>query len=210
MAISARTLLPYGQVEITSAHDFYEPWTSSYEFFNIDDIEIQPNVDYVALTYENRSINLDMVLVPKGHLVTGVRFRITNVGHITVDVRGTQFDFITGKLLQDLENSEWFSNPECGQTQIILKKPSSPLNFLKNSSQINTTPNAFIKFGPTDYWSDISQLTVPFLDTQRVEPYNPCPLSGIGLYYKTVTGSGGFIAPKLIVHDYESYFQHSN
>lgn len=209
MAIAERTLLPYAQAEIKSAHDFYEPWKSSYEFFSIDDTDIQPMVDYVALTYENRSINLDMVSVPKGHLVTGVRFRVTNVGHITVDVRATPFDFMAGKL-RDLEHSEWFSNPECGQTQIILTKPSSPLNFLKNSSEINKTPNAFIKFGPTDYWSDISQLTVPFLDTQRVEPYNPVGLSGIGLYHKTVTGSGGFIAIKLIVNDYESYFQHNN
>lgn len=209
MAIAERTLLPYGLAETTSAHGYYEPWKSSYEFFNIDDTDIQENVDYVALTYENRSINLDMVTVPKGHLVSGVRFRITNAGHITLDVRATSFDFITGKL-KDSANSMWVSNPDCGQTQIILNKPSSPLNFLKNSSQINETPNAFIKFGPTDYWSDVSQLTVPFIDTQRIEPYQPIPLSGIGLYHKTVTGSGGFIAPKLIVSDYESYILDNN
>lgn len=209
MAIAERKLLPYGQAEITSAHDFYEPWKSSYDFFNIGDTDIQPNVDYVALTYENRSINLDMVIVPNGHLVTGVRFRVTNTGHITLDVRATQFDFISGKL-QDLEKSEWFENQECGQREIILSRPSSPLNFLRNLSEINKMPNSFVQFQSTDYWSDISQLTVPFLDTQRVEPYSPVALSGLGLYHKTSQGSGGFIAPKLIVYDYESYFQQSN
>lgn len=209
MAIAERTLLPYGQAELTTAHDFYEPWKSSYEFFNIDDNDIQENIDYVAITYENRSINLDQVIVPKGHLVSGIRFRITNAGHITLEVRATPFDYITGKL-QDLENSLWISNPECGQTEIILTKPASPLNFLKNSSQINPTPNAFIKFGPTDYWTDVSQLTVPFFDTQRIEPYIPVPLSGVGLYHKTVIGSGGFIGPKLIVHDYQSYILENN
>ena len=208
LAIAERTLLPYGQAETTLEHSFYEPWRSSTgsEFFNIDDLDIEENVDFVTLTYENRSINLDLVTVPKGWLVTGVRFRVTNVGHITLDVRATPFDFITGKL-KDLTSSMWVSNPNCGQTQIVLSRPSNPLNHLTNLSQINNTPNAFIKFGPTDYWSDVSQLTVPFIDTQRVEPYNPIALSGVGLYHKTTagSGSGGFIGAKLIVYDFEPY-----
>lgn len=135
--------------------------------------------------------------------MSGVRFRITTAGHITLDVRATEFDFIAGKLKN---NSMWMSNPHCGQTQIVLQRPANPLKMATNeSSQINTMPNAFIKFGPTDYWNDVSQQTVPFIDTQRVEPYNPIALSGVGLYYKTVANSGGFIAPKLIVNDYESY-----
>lgn len=69
MAIAERMLLPYAQAEITSAHDFYEPWKSSYEFFNIDDSDILPDVDYFALTYENRSINLGIVSVPRGGLL---------------------------------------------------------------------------------------------------------------------------------------------
>lgn len=190
--------MPYGQAEHTPDHSFYE-------FFNVDDSNVEENVDYVTLTYENRSINLDMVTVPKGTLVTGVRFRITKTGHITLDVRATSFDFLTGKL-KDLPNSVWISNPNCGQTEIKLQRPNSPLNHLNNLSQINMTQNAFIKFGPTDYWSDVMQLTVPFIDTQRIEPYNPVALSGIGIYHKsTKSGSGGFIAPKLIVYDFESY-----
>lgn len=198
LVITERTLLPYGQAEHTTDHSFYE-------FFNIDDSNIEENVDYVKLTYENRSINLDMVTVPKGSLVTGVRFRVIKTGHITLDVRATSFDFLTGKL-KDLTNSPWISNPNCGQTEITLQRPASPLNHANNLSQINTTPNAFIKFGPTDYWSDVMQLTVPFVDTQRVEPYNPIALAGVGLYHKsTKSGAGGFIAPKLIVYDFESY-----
>lgn len=205
LAIAERTLLPYGQAETPSDHGFYEPWKSSNEFFNIDDSNIIENVDYVTLTYENRSINLDMVTVPKGFLVTGVRFRRVNkTGHITLEVRATPFDFVTGKL-KDLTNSMWVSNPNCGQTEITLNRPSNPLSHSQNISQINNTPNAFIKFGPTDYWSDVMQLTVPFIDSQRVEPYNPIPLSGVGLYHKATVGSGGFIAPKLIVQDFEPY-----
>lgn len=60
LAIAERTLLPYGEAEVASS-TFYEPWKSTYDFFNIDDFDIHENVDYFALTYENRSINLDMV-----------------------------------------------------------------------------------------------------------------------------------------------------
>lgn len=210
LAISERTLLPYGQAETTSTHNFYEPWKSSYEFFNIDDTNIEENVDYFALTYENRSIDLSVVTLPQNYLVTGVRFRITQNFHITLDARATKFDFATGKL-NDIENSIWISNTNTNQmTEILLQKPHNPLNYLKNVSQINTTPNAFIKFGPTDYWNDVSQLTVPFIDTQRVEPYNPIALSGVGIYHKLIRGSGGFIAPSIIVYDFESHILDSN
>ncbi|XP_031617015.1 uncharacterized protein LOC116336929 [Contarinia nasturtii] len=204
LAIAERTLLPYAQAEVTPDWDFYEPWKSSYEFFKIDDTNVEENVDYFTISYENRSINLDEVTVPKGSLVTGVRFRVTDAGHITLDVRATPFDFITGKL-KDLTNSVWISNPNCGQTEITQHRPTNPLNHSNKLSHINNTPNAFIKFGPTDYWDDVMQLTVPFIDTQRVEPYKPIALSGCGLYHKSTSGSGGFIAPKLIVYDFEPY-----
>lgn len=196
--------MPYGQAEPNSDHSFYEPWKSSSEFFSIHDSDIEKNIDYFALTYENRSINLDMVTVPKDTLVTGVRFRITETEHLTLEARATPFDFVTGKL-KDLTTSVWVSNPNCGQHEITLNRPSNPLNHANSLSQINVTPNAFINFTPTDYWSDVMQLTVPFIDTQRVEPYNPIPLSGVGLYHKSTSDSGGFIAPKLIVYDFEPY-----
>lgn len=206
MAISERTLLPFGAAE-TPQNTFYEPWKSTYDYFNIDDMDIHENVDYFALNYQNKSINLDMVTVPKGHCVTGVRFRITNSGHITMDVRATEFDFNAGKLKNLDDSSMWITNPNCGHTQIVLQRPLNPLKLASTtnaSSQINTTPNGFIKFSPTDYWSDVSQQTVPFFDTQSVEPYNPIVLSGVGLYHKSEGNSGGFIAPKLIVYDFES------
>lgn len=88
LAIAERNLLSYGQAEVISdPHSFYEPWRSSYEFFNTYDSDIEENIDFVRLTYENRSINLDDVIVPKDTLVTGVRFRITAMGHIALDVR---------------------------------------------------------------------------------------------------------------------------
>lgn len=202
--ISERNLLPFGQAEVTPPYPFTETWKTADNIYNggrtADD-----SVDHYTLTYANRSINLDIVTAPKDHLVTGVRFRIVD-GRITLDIRATEFDFCTGRL-KNQENSMWVSNPNCGKVNIEVAKRNNPMSSGGELSAVNETPNAFIEFGPTDYWSDISQLTVPFIDTQRVEPYLPVALSGVGLYYKTTNTSGGFIGTKLIVYDFMPYIQ---
>lgn len=186
-------------------YPFTETWKTADNIFNggaghaADD-----SVDQYTLTYANRSINLDYVTAPTGHLVTGVRFRIVD-GKISLDIRATEFEFSTGRL-KNQENSMWVSNPNGGKVKIELQKRNNPAK-CDELSAANETPNAFIEFGPTEYWSDVSQLTVPFIDTQRVEPYLPVALSGVGLYYKAANGSGGFIATKLIVYDFAPYIQ---
>lgn len=66
-------------------------------------------------------------------------------------------------------------------------------------------PNKFVKFRPTDSDKDAGQTTVPFIDTQLVRPMHLTLLSGVGLYYKSRPGFGGFIALKLVVYDMASY-----
>lgn len=71
----------------------------------------------------------------------------------------------------------------------------------------NTKENAFIRFGPTHNRIDVSQRTVPFIDTQKILPKVAVPLAGIGLYYKGIPHYGGFLAPKLVIYDFEPYIQ---
>lgn len=195
--------MPFGQAEVTPPYSFTETWKTSESIF--DGVSAtDKTVDHYTLTYANRSINLDYVTAPKDHLVSGVRFRIVD-GRITLDIRATEFDFGTGRL-KNQENSVWVSNPNCGNEKIELERRNNPA-MSDALSAVNETPNAFIEFGPTNYWSDMSQLTVPFIDTQRVEPYMPIALSGVGLYHKTSNGSAGFIATKLIVYDFTPYIQ---
>lgn len=198
--------MPFGQTEISGPYQFVETWKGTPDFFGINDIGVRENVDYYALTYEHRSINLDHVTAPLGHLVTGVRFRIVNE-RISLEIRATEFNFVSGKL-ENVGNSLWITNPNCGENQIVLHKPGNPIKS-STPSIVDDTKDAYIEFGPTDYWTDVSQLTVPFFDTQRVEPYLPIPLSGVGLYHKAAPGYGGFIAPKLIVYDFEMYIPDS-
>lgn len=83
LSISQRTLLPFGQTEETEQ----DTWKlSDYQFAATDHNAID-GVDFFTLTYENRSINLDDLVVPQGKLVTGVRFFNLN-GHLALQIRG--------------------------------------------------------------------------------------------------------------------------
>ena len=83
LSISQRTLLPFGQTEETEQ----DTWKlSGYQFAATDHSAID-GVDFFTLTYENRSINLDDLVVPQGKLVTGIRFFNLN-GHLTLQIRG--------------------------------------------------------------------------------------------------------------------------
>lgn len=191
LLITERELLGYGIVNTTLS--MWSSWNTA-GYFSIEDPYIRDGIDYHTLTWENRSINLDTVFVPEGKLVTGLRFRVKDKA-ITLEVRATEFDFTTGRL-RNLESSHWVSSKAANRVEFILESPDVPIYSTGKSIPI-MTPNNFIKFGPSDMVKDISQTTVPFIDAQMVEPPNPTPLSGVGLYYKTFESSGGFIAPKI-------------
>lgn len=191
LMITERELKPYATLNTTdpSWHTF-----NSLDYFSIHDSLIRENIDYHTLTWENRSINLDTVEVPTGKVVTGVRFRVID-GAITLQVRGTEFDFTTGKL-KNVGNSVWYVSDKKERTEIILEEPDIPTNSVEKSIP-NIDSDRFIRFGPSDKFKDLSQTTVPFIDSQLVESHNPTPLSGIGLYHKSFPGYGGFVAPKI-------------
>ena len=208
LAISERLLLPFGGANATWSHGgyvFYEEemrsWKMNQSEFKIDDVGVEEGADYHTLTFDNRGINLDTVIVPEGHVVTGVRFRVFK-GRLQLEVRATQFDFHAG-VLKYIGDSVWVANPKGGKNKIHLNNPLDSTKHPKRAAP-NRTPDAYVEFGPSGNWADMGQTTVPFIDTQKVEPYSPVPLSGVGIYYRGHPGDGGFIAPKLVLYDYES------
>lgn len=96
----------------------------------------------------------------------------------------------------------WISSRDGIRTELILKNPDVPTRATQ-PLEPNWTEKQFIKFGPTDRVKDAAQTTVPFFDGTFVEG-NPTLLSGIGLYYKSQPGFGGFIAPYLNAFDFGS------
>lgn len=196
LVIVERELKPYATLNATAATwHTYTP----VDYFTIHDALVREGIDYHTLTWENRSINLDAVEVPTGKVVTGLRFRVVD-GAITLQVRGTDFDFVSGRL-KNQENSFWFKNQNKERTEILLENLDIP-TLTPEKSIPNILPTRFVRFGPTDKFKDLAQTTIPFIDSQLVESHNPMPLSGVGLYYKAFPGYGGFIAPKILNYNY--------
>lgn len=191
LMITERELQPYAMLNSSapSWHTF-----NAIDYFNIHDATVRDGIDYHTLTWENRSINLDTIEVPVGKVVTGVRFRIIN-GAISLQVRGTDFDFITGRL-KNVGSSFWYTSAKKERTEIIMDAPDVPTLTPEKSIPF-VQRDRFIRFGPSDKFKDLSQTTVPYIDSQLVESHNLIALSGVGLYYKSFPGYGGFVAPKI-------------
>ncbi|XP_055324714.1 uncharacterized protein LOC129579092 [Sitodiplosis mosellana] len=190
--IAQRQLFAFGNVD--RSHIEYA-WSLAEQFVPKSN-ESQEGIDYFTLTYENRSLNLDTITASAGSVVTGVRFNRNGKGHLILEVRFTEFDAFTGKLI-NLESSAWISNPDGGKHRINTDNLDIPTK-ANGPSMVKSKENDYIRFGPTHKKVDLSQATVPFIDGQKVEA--KMPLSGVGLYYK----SHGFIAPKIILYNFEA------
>lgn len=204
LLVVERELKPFGLVNATS------PAWASYGnggYFSLRDPQIRAGIDYHTLSWQNRSVNLDTVEVPAGKIVTGVRFRVIN-GALTLQVRATDFDFTAGRLT-NLENSFWYVSPQKQRFELILESPDIPTNAVEKSIP-SILPDRFVKFGPSDKYKDISQTTVPYIDSQLVESHNPGPLSGVGLYHKGFIGYGGFVAPKILNYNFSPHIVEPN
>lgn len=194
-AIAERHLDAFGHVNTTYIE---YPWKLG-EHFVPNDNTSRLGIDYHTLSWEKRALDLDTVIGPIGTVVTGVRFMITHNSHLQLAVRFTEYDEISGELI-NLDGSFWLSNPDGGKHRINTDNMDIPIRSTKPSIPHNKE-NGYIRFGPTHKKVDLSQRTVPFIDGLKVEPHRPAMLSGIGLYYKRQTsGFGGFVAPKVILN----------
>lgn len=196
LVIVERELKPYATLDVSNPtwHLF-----NKVDYFNIHDATVREGIDYHTLTWQNRSINLDTVELPTGKVVTGVRMRVVDDA-ITLQVRGTDFDFTTGRL-KNLDRSFWFSSEKKTHTEIPLESLDIPI-LSPEKSIPNILSDRFLKFGPSDKYKDLSQTTIPYIDSQLVESHTPIPLSGIGFYYKAFPGYGGFVGPKILNYNF--------
>lgn len=196
--ISERVLTPYGQVNNNEKNllDLTPDAT-----FRITDAGIKDGVDYHTLNWQNRSLELDVLQAPKGHVVTGVRFVLRPCGKLALSIQATKFDFETGRLDVTPGSSFWLTNDTPGKTELLLERPDIPTRALSKSVPDLRT-NQFVQFQPTDRFADVAQSTVPFVDIQKVEPHQPQPLSGLGLYHKGQPLFGGYVAPKVVTYNY--------
>jgi hypothetical protein len=175
------------------------------EDYKLLDKAIYEGQDYHTLSWEQRGFELHDVMVDEGFVVTGARFR--RVGsRIDLEVLTTPFNFTTGKLMP--EKNVFKDDPRTSikfkfEKELKLIKPDIPTRV----TNTDHTTNRYVQFVNTDYYKDAGQTTVPFFDAQPVESAVPVPLSGIGIYHKGKSGSGGFIAPRIFTYNFATHLQ---
>lgn len=179
----------------------------SFDRYYIFDGNRTEGVDYHTMNYSSRSIDLDdlMKTDDNSFVVTGVRFRVKG-SHLNLMARLCKFDFITGKLLEPEVNCVWQSNDDENREKLILDNLDVPTRSIKQSLP-QTKHNQYLEFVNSGMDKDAAQTTVPFIDIQDVISDPPVPLAGIGMYYKSSPGYGGFVAPKIITYDLSQHFK---
>jgi hypothetical protein len=196
LQIQEGELLPRGHVNQSTTR-----WRPISDYTLLDK-SLREDVDYHTVNYENRSIDLDDIMAPVSHVVTGVRFRMKG-SHINFEIRITQMDFVKGVL--NNQTSIWVSNNITKHSELILNQPDVPTTNPKSSPLSHN--NQYIKFSHSDINLDAAQSTIPYFDAQDVVSVPAVPLSGAGIYQKGKEKSGGFVAPKIFTYDYGSHIQ---
>lgn len=194
--IAERELQP--EAEVDNVRYGPNQWLASkFDFLNASDS--QEAIDYHTLTWQHRSINLDTVVLPAHQVMTGVRFILLD-GRLAVQIRATDIDFVSGKLIK-LEQSEWINHVNSGErTKIEIRGGDVPTRSQNVHHPVDSV-NRFVEFQPTSMQKDIAQVTVPYIESVLLEASDPQPLSGLGLYYKDDAEHSGFIAVKLIAYE---------
>lgn len=196
--------LPRGMVNDSTIH-----WQPVIEVtVNKDQEEsIEDGLGYATLSYRERALDLDDLNAPDGHVITGLRFRKLG-GHLNLEAQASPIEFSTG--LIDAERAIWISNDN---TPVAETKPRTKLSLLSpdvpTRSRIQSVPDSvsdqFIEFQASSLEKDVSQNTVPFIETVPVSAQPPTWLTGIGVYHKGQPGYGGFVAFRIATLNYTDY-----
>ena len=173
--------------------------------YKLDSLEDGPN--YVTLRYEERSLDLDDLTAPDGHVITGVRFRKLG-GHLNLEIQVSPINFTTG--LIDPTRATWVSNDNTpaseGKPRTKLSLTSSDISTRSSLPSVpDSQPEQYIEFQASSLDKDVSQTTVPFLDAQPVSPTPSMWITGVGIYHKGQPGYGGYIGFRLATLNVTDY-----
>ncbi|KAG4065994.1 hypothetical protein HA402_001241 [Bradysia odoriphaga] len=202
-------LRPFADTLKNDDSGILDGWLSA-PAFSVTVPNVTKSVDYYELAYENRSMNLDEVKLPNGHVLTGIRFCVKNE-RLTIEVRGTAFDYTTG-VLKHLEDSKWYSNVKVSNEFLF-----DPLHKPRRTHRYELAPvtNAYFKFRPSDYAVDIGQTMIPFIEVHSTKSRYSGALAGVGLRYKSRKSadysniyvlSGHYVTTQLIAYDVVPHF----
>ncbi|KAH8302667.1 hypothetical protein KR044_009330 [Drosophila immigrans] len=200
-------LLPRGAINASTLE-----WVP-VDDFKLNDFNVTEGVDYHAMSYEKRRINLDETVFRNGRtfIVTGVSFNVWKE-RLELQVLVSQFNFKRGRvdsynMDKDLVPLSMFSvlNNPLDSKKVNIEDLDIPTRSPHSSQPILKSVDQYLEFANTGLEKDAGQTTIPFIDIQDVVSNPPVPLSGLGIYYKSSPGYGGFVAPKIISYDFAAY-----
>ncbi|XP_050578420.1 uncharacterized protein LOC126916546 isoform X2 [Bombus affinis] len=199
MQIQEGELMPRGYINKSSIR-----WKPIEEFSVLDN-NVKNGVDYHTLSWEKRGLDLDDLVLDDNLLLTGLKFRMIG-SRLNLEARMTSFNFTTGKLIKPLERSFWISHDRTNRTEVTFENPDIPTR-LPLLALPDSKPFQYLNFAPSDKKNDVAQNTIPFIDIQPVESNPPVPIAGAGIFHKGRSGSGGFVAMRLITYDFSKHLQ---
>ncbi|XP_014295346.2 uncharacterized protein LOC103570687 [Microplitis demolitor] len=159
--------------------------------------ENHPN--YVVLSETVKSFNLDDIVLPDGEFVTGIKFEKLNDSHLSLVLQGTQMYDSKNRIVSGRTTLRFPENTTNSRVNIDINQLTTPLDINKQTYELSQSGTHYVDL-TTSKWSDeyTAYSTIPFLDMQPVGLSPAVPLGGMGLFYKSQPGYGGFLAFKHI------------
>ena len=141
-----------------------------------------------TMSYEQRAVDLDSLEASPGQVLTGIKLRKLG-GHLNLEIQTTPVKFREGKLLSD--RSTWIGNDNTPATDkprtfVPIIMPDVPTK-LSGRNKVDSTHDEYLQFDATSAHKDVSQTTIPFIDSQPVSPRPSTWLAGARPYSIIIT-----------------------
>ncbi|XP_057324694.1 uncharacterized protein LOC130667216 [Microplitis mediator] len=177
----------------------------------IDDDGRHPEIgpDTIKLSYDTRAFELDDIELPDEHLVTGVKFMVTYEKRISLAVRGSAMYNDKKNTFSSIHDEWYYTNllntrtrkPRTNIDITYFKNPAELIN--EQLQQLSTPGSNYVDFSTSVHSStDENVAIIPFIDSRELVTDPPIALGGLGIFYKSKPGYGGFIAFKYITAKY--------
>ncbi|XP_057334298.1 uncharacterized protein LOC130673340 [Microplitis mediator] len=160
--------------------------------------------DSVVLNYYFKSFDLDDIELPYGQFVTGVKFELVGESHLALSIRGTE-------MWNNIKSwpskiSQWHVPPvnlKDERIKIDITDFANSAEIKNQTTELSRSRRDYISLSVGLYSNEFNNLAIiPFFDSQDVVTEPPAPLGGVGLFYKSQLGFGGFLSLKYIASEY--------
>ncbi|XP_057324002.1 uncharacterized protein LOC130666765 [Microplitis mediator] len=173
----------------------------------IDDDGQHPEIgpDTVKLNYNIRAFELDDIELPDGHLVTGVKFSVRNKTRISLAIRGSAMYDDKKKTFPSIHD-QWYyptPDPDIDRYNIDIEYFKNPADSSDKNQELSTPGLHYVDLSTSVYSSkDENVAIIPFIDSRELITNPPIALGGLGIFFNSKPGYGGFITFKYITAKY--------